>query len=466
MSKYTSLVKNTLIFGVGNFTTKLIYFFLMPIYTVALSPYDFGIADLLNNSLQLILPILTLSIADAVFRFSLDNDVDPRELLASGFKVLGWSWLVVIVYLGVAIFLQLDEYWIVFGILYITESLKTLLAQFTRGLGKVKEYALNGIIAGIVLFGCSYLFLRKFNLGISGYLWAYVLANVGSAIYLLFAVGVWKYINIRISNKKLIMAMLAFSLPLTPNMLSWWLTNISSRYIIAGFCGLSLSGLFAAASKIPALINVISSIFQLSWQFASVKEHQDSDKSPFYSIVLKYFSILMIISGSIIIALMPFISLFVLKGDYYEAWRYTPLLLFSAILGSYSMFFGTFYAVVKQNKKALWTTLWGAVANVVICLATIPLWGVNGALAANVISYLLIVGLRIKDCQRFILIKIDWKLTVVSMILLLIESFIMMSHHDNLHFLAYAIPCILIVMYFPSIMNVNKMLINSIKNRR
>ena len=88
MSKYTSLIKNAMIFGLGNFVTKLIYFFLMPIYTVALRPSDFGIADLLNNSLQLIVPILTISISDAVFRFSLDKNVSHQELLANGLKML------------------------------------------------------------------------------------------------------------------------------------------------------------------------------------------------------------------------------------------------------------------------------------------------------------------------------------------------------------------------------------------
>ena len=50
--------------------TKLIYFFLMPIYTLALTTEEFGLADLLNNSLQLVMPVFTLSITDAVFRFA------------------------------------------------------------------------------------------------------------------------------------------------------------------------------------------------------------------------------------------------------------------------------------------------------------------------------------------------------------------------------------------------------------
>ena len=118
----------------------------MPIYTLSLSTKDFGIADLLNNSLQLVIPIFTISISDAVFRFSLDKDVKHEELLANGLKVLSWSYIIVAILLCFVSVFNLDYYWYIFGILYVTESIKSLFAQFTRGLGKVKEYAINGII--------------------------------------------------------------------------------------------------------------------------------------------------------------------------------------------------------------------------------------------------------------------------------------------------------------------------------
>lgn len=54
MGKYKSLISDTLIFAVGNFTVKILYFVLMPIYTISLSADEFGLADLLNNTLQLV----------------------------------------------------------------------------------------------------------------------------------------------------------------------------------------------------------------------------------------------------------------------------------------------------------------------------------------------------------------------------------------------------------------------------
>jgi len=449
MNKYSKLFYDTIIFGVGNFATKLIYFFLMPIYTLALTTSDFGFVDLLNNSLQIIIPILTLCVTDGVFRFALDKDSNPELLLSSGMKVvLTGCCIVAIVGLFVASITH-HTYWILFVLLYITESLKSLFAQFTRGLGMTKQYAVNGIISAIVLLVTTYLFLRVLNLRINGYLLSFIIANLFAIFYLLFIVGNYKYINWRKQDKLLLKSIIAFSLPLVPNMLSWWITNISSRYIIAIFSGFSTAGLFAAASKLPALINIIASVFQLSWQYASVKEHQESEPSKFYNTVFKYYSYLVCLSGSLLIALVPYISYFLLRDSFYSAWRYTPLLLYSAILGCYATFWGTFYTVEKNSKGIMRTTIVGAIINLALCFALIPFIDITGTLLANIVSYCAIILLRIIDYRHFLGKNVDWTLNVFSLTIILLECILLYIRDCNLtRILSFCIPMTIMILYY------------------
>ena len=283
MRKYRSLISDTIVFGIGNFTVKIVYFLLMPLYTLALSTEEFGIADLLTNALALVMPILTLSISDAVFRFTIDKDCQPSALLSNGFKILSYSYLLVsfIALISFVLF-ELPNYWILFAIWYIFDSLKLLFAQYTRALGKVWHFSINGIIGSVVLLISTFIFVYLLNWGINGYLLSFIFADITSVFYLIWASPIICSIRNHFSNNILLKKMLLYSLPLIPNMLSWWLTNISSRYIIAAFCGLSVAGLFSAASKIPAILNIFTSIFQQSWQFASVKEYQESEKSSFF----------------------------------------------------------------------------------------------------------------------------------------------------------------------------------------
>lgn len=428
MNKYTRLLGDSIVFGIGNFITKLIYFFLMPIYTTTLSAKDFGISDLLTNSLSLVTPILTLSIADGIFRFVLDKDSSPTKLLNCGFYILIRSSLFVIIASTILYIIFRDFYWILFGVLYITEATRLLLANFARGLGKSVIFALNGIIGAAILIGSSYIFLKIIKLGVNGYLLAFIISNFSSCIFLYIASRIYLYFSFEKPDKLLFHELLHYCIPLIPNMLSWWFTNISSRYIIAGFCGMTLAGLFSAASKLPALINVLGSIFQQAWQYASVKEYQESSESNFYSIVFKIYSSFIIIVSSLVIIYIPYISRLVLKDEFYEAWIYTPALLFSAMLGCYSLFLGTFYAVVKDNKKAMYTTLAGSIVSLIVCFALIPIIGVLGALIANILGFSVIVYLRFLHVTKIIHLNIDYTKLISSILLTLAISVITTIH--------------------------------------
>jgi len=442
-NRYKELLSDTLVIGLGNFTTKLIYFFLMPIYTMAMTASEFGEADLLNNLAALLLPVFTLSIAEGVFRFVLDKKENPNELLTAGIGVIGSCSLVSLAIIAVVFLVTKEQNWVYFYFYFITEAFRALFAQFARGVGNVRNFSISGIIAAGVLFGATYILVKTMSLGVVGYLLAFIIANLCSICYLIVTVKtirkfVWLYSASKVKK------ILIYSLPLIPNTLSWWATNVSSRYILAYNCGIALAGLFAATSKLPALINIVTSVFQQSWQISSVKQSEADDYITFYSRVFTLYSSMVFITGATIIVLVPFISKFVLQGEFYEAWVYTPLLLFSAILGCFSVYFGNFYTVKKNSKAIMRTTIYGAISNVVLCFALIPFFGIYGALAANVLSFVIITGARFIDTQKFMPIKFSkWKI-YTSICLLFVESLGMTSNNKYGYF--FSVICIVIIL--------------------
>ena len=87
-SRLKYLLKNTLIFSIGNFATKIISFFLIPLYTNLLSTYDYGLVDLIFTIATIAVPILTLNIMEAVMRFNLDKGVNHDEITKIGIVIL------------------------------------------------------------------------------------------------------------------------------------------------------------------------------------------------------------------------------------------------------------------------------------------------------------------------------------------------------------------------------------------
>ena len=82
-SKYKNLSMNTLLFTISSFGAKIISFLLVPIYTSVLSTKDYGNVDLVSTTVQLLIPIATLNIQDAVLRFSLDDKYEAEEVIGS-----------------------------------------------------------------------------------------------------------------------------------------------------------------------------------------------------------------------------------------------------------------------------------------------------------------------------------------------------------------------------------------------
>ncbi len=420
--KFKALFSDTIIFAVGNVLTKLVLFFLMPIYTSAMTSSDYGTGELIYNTVELTLPIATLCLYEAVFRFAIDPDSDHKKLLSNAFslilKIFGAIFLIALI---VDIFIDYPYIWYFIAMLF-TWSIRYLFANFARGIGRTKTFAASGVIHALSLCCCNIVLLSVFHMGVYGYLISIIVANCISTLFLLFTVNIFKYIAFNQSDKLLLKTMLIFSLPMIPNALSWWFVNISSRYVIVGFMGASVAGLFTAASKLPSMMHLMSTIFQQAWQFSSSKEMGSKGGDKFFSDVFKLYSPFMIICTSGLVLITPLLSKVLLQGEFYEAWVYVPLLLLSACFNCYSVFFGSFYTAAKKNKMLMISTVVGAALNIGICLTTVPFIGVYGALIASCVSYFVIVAIRIVDTRKYTKIKIDWPISILSLVLVSFQA--------------------------------------------
>lgn len=70
-NKYTRLAKDTAVFAAGNLLTKLIYFFMVPLYTSAMTTAQYGRAEMLNTLVDIVYPIATMYVVDAMYRFTI-----------------------------------------------------------------------------------------------------------------------------------------------------------------------------------------------------------------------------------------------------------------------------------------------------------------------------------------------------------------------------------------------------------
>ena len=204
MDKYRRLVSNTVVFAIGTFSSKVLVFLLMPLYTWALSPDQYAVTDLIVQTGNLLLPLVTLGIVNAVIRFGLDKSVRKSDVLTSGFLTLGIGFVVLLLFwpLISKISIISGNTFLVY-LFVLTSSLRSICSNFVRARGYVRLYALDGILSTITTILFNVLFLVVFHFGVIGYVMATVCSDLLSAIFLFLVAGLSKYFHIRWVGKKL-----------------------------------------------------------------------------------------------------------------------------------------------------------------------------------------------------------------------------------------------------------------------
>lgn len=470
MGNYKQLTKNTLIFAIGSLSVKAIQFFLMPLITSAMTARDYGTSESLISLVELIIPLFTLGLQDAVFRFTMREDVSSKSILSSTLAVFAGGLVFILMGAGLAM-LKLDfRLCLCFGAVYICVSLSNIFGQFVRGIGRIKTFAFSGILQALVLAGATSIFVYWKRMGTYGYLISLILAYTSSLSVLFFIGGVYKNISFKAFDKSVLKQMLTYGLPLIPNAISWWFIQVVNRYIIIYFCGSAQSGLYIATSRIATLINICGTIFLQAWTIAAVQSINDKNKGEFNSTVFKYYASFLQIAATCLLFILPFVSRFLLKGEFADSWNYSAVGIFTAILSCYASFFGAYYGAAMKNKMVLVSTLVGAISNTVACLALTPFIGIGGAYFAGMIGYFVLAMVRIFNSRRYSMIKINWVKEIIALGLILSQSLFIMYNKSAQPIVFYGVQAIIVVavigVRLKDLIALAKTLLNAVKQKR
>ncbi len=419
MDKYKRLVSNTAIFAVGTFGAKLLSFLLTRLYTEVLTQAEYGVTDLIQQTGNLLIPLVTLGITNAVIRFGLDKGNDKTDVFTTGLISL---------FIGMGILLlgspllggvdMLGDYVWLLCLFAFMSSMRSLCAQFVRSQSRVKLFAIDGILSTATLLLFNLLYLVVFNWGVFGYMFSLICSDALSVVFLFLTARLDRCVKFRGIDWKQSRAMLKYAIPMIPNTVLWWITNVSDRYIVAAVCGEAANGMYAAAYKIPSLMMLVSSIFMDAWQISAVTETENRDR--FYTKVVSTYSSLLFVLASGVVLCTRLVPHLLYSAEFYDAWKYIPLLVIAMAFTCLVNFLGSIYMTEKKSVRTMLTAAVSAVTNVLLNLWWIPLYGPNGAAAATLVSYVLVFGIRLWDTRRYVRIRWSfWRLGLCTGLLLL-----------------------------------------------
>lgn len=418
MSKESILAKNTAIVTVGKICTQLISFFLLPLYTAYLSTEEYGVVDLLNTLISLLIPILTFQIDQGIFRILIDKRNDEKgqsKLITSTIFFLGvQSVIYLTIFMIVSPWIN-NEYKYFLATNLVATAFTNVLLQISRGLGDNTKYTLGSFISATVTILLNVILIVGFKMNAYGMLTASFLGNVACIIYLTISLKLPKYIKRSNYEKNELKTILKYSIPLIPNQISWWIVSVSDRLIITYFMNVSMNGIYSVANKFSSVITTIYSVFNIAWTESAAVNFKEEDRDKYFSkilnIVIRFFGALCI--G--IIAYMPFVFNILVNESYNEAYMQIPILMIATMFNVLVNFLGSIYVAKKLTKEIAKTSFFAAIINAVINIGLINYIGLFAASLSTLFAWLAMLIYRFIDSKKHIKLKIDLKL-VLSMI--------------------------------------------------
>ncbi len=425
MDKYRTLAANTALISIGTFASKFLLFFMVRFYTAYLSPADYGTADLITQTANLLIPVVSFGITDGVFRFAMDSPSLRKNVFSSGILVLfaGGCFFALIC---MALYpLGKLNYEIVLILIYaLCSCVHSLCAQFTRARGRMQMYAIQGILNTAFVVMLNILFLAGMHMGIIGYVIAISIADILCAAFLVLKERLWEYVTYK-PDMSILKSMLKYSIPMIPTTIFWWVTSVSDRYMIRAFIDSDANGMYTIACKIPTVMALLAGIFMEAWQFSAVTESQGEveERDRFFSKIWELMQAGLFLFGSLLIAFAKPEIMVLADKAYYSVWQYVPILCVSAVYSSFVTFMGSIYMVKKRSNLYFMTSLLGASTNIVLNLFLIPSpLGVQGAAIATMISYMVLFTVRAISTNKLIPMQLHITKLVLGTVILLIQS--------------------------------------------
>lgn len=407
--KIKSLAKDTGLFAISNFGSKILVFLLTPLYTSILTTEEYGIADLITTTISFIYPILTLAIADATLRYALDKENDKRKVLNNSLLLTFVSIVVLLLFRPAILFISqtIGYYWTVFVITYALFNIHNCLSNYIKGIERTGLFAVQGLIQTVAIIVCNIVFLVLFKFGLDGYLISIIIGYMVPIAIMIICGKLYKvFIPFRL-DWTLMRDMLSYSIPMVPTLLAWAINTSIDKYMIIGFIGLSDSGTYSVAHKIPTIFTTVISIFTQAWQISAISNYGSDDESQYYTVIYSGLNLISVIGCLFVILLCKWFAAFLFAKDFFIAWRYVPLLTVSAMFASHGGFLASSFRAAKKTKSLFGSVLLGSVINVVLNWTLIPRYGALGAAIATTISFTVIWFVRFVLSQSIVEIRIN-----------------------------------------------------------
>lgn len=427
------------LFFLGKGVVGAVNFALIPVYALLLEPAEFGMLALSMISIQMSVSFLKLGQEAAFsirfYKYSL------RERATSLYYILS-SYIVVVGIFYIILNIFLDDLVFVFGEVVSTEFtrylafliLVQLYVEFFFNLLKMEQkaekYALITVFYSVFRSLLTLGFVYWSVDAVHAYVWAGCLVG-GVLLLISLAYCAINYpIKFWAQNNKEYISLIKLGIPVIPGMVFSQVLASGDQYFLKYFGLLEALGVYALAYRFAGFFSTfLIEPFKYALVPIAMKKGNDSLEvfSKFMKSILECYVVMVLVCILFSYTIFDVVFYSLIDPSYHSGFDVILLVIVGLAFWGAAAVVSNVIIIKEKTTWAMVMTAAAAILNMILNLVMIPKYGLWGAAAATLISYILVSILYFILCQRTIYILYPWgkllsQVTISSIALLLMWS--------------------------------------------
>ena len=426
MSVIKKFAGQTAIYGISTVASRVLNFFLTPIYVKVYPAGVYGIFTEMYSFASIINALLSFGMETTFFRYLNNNQYKKEAIYNNTFIVIGFISLLFLMlsytFLNpIAAWLQhgrstsladYETFIKLFIFILVTDALSVVPFAKLRADGKPGRYSVLKTINILCFIGLNLIFifaipyLIKHDLWFANFLsswyrpswigYVFISNLVASIITLILLLPELLQLKLR-PDKKLIANMFNYSWPVLVANLSFIINENSDKIFLTHLLPKNIShiqvGIYGACCKLAIFLSIFIQAFRLGAEPFFFNHAKEKNAGTTYALIMDYFIIAISLIFVGLVANIEILKFFIKSQDpvqrelYWSGLKVVPILLFGYVsLGIY-MNLSVWYKLSDQTKYGLYISGVGALLTIVLNVIYIPQYGFMASAWISLLAY-------------------------------------------------------------------------------
>jgi O-antigen/teichoic acid export membrane protein len=415
-ARLTALVKNLVVYGLGDMANSIVGMLLLPLYLHYLSAAEFGVLALIGTMEMVAKLTFRWGVDGAFMRLYYDCETErDKQVLASTI-----FWFLAIVngaVLAVALAaLPFASGWL-FGVggyelALALQLVNTYIIGFNflpyhvmRMQGQTRHFAVVTTLKTTVTNVARIVLIVGFGQGILGF----VLADLVTTVLLMVALTPWYRHLLRLTaSRQVLREALHYGLPRLPHGLANQAMVVSDDWILRVYAGLTAVGIYSIGERLGLTLKLVLANFEYAWQPFYFETMKRPDAKRTFRLVTTYGLAMLVLLEAGLAAIAVDVVRLLRKPEMNGAAAFIPWIGLGVVFQGVYLLTSIGMNITKSTRLYPVATTIAAATSLTANLVLVPRFGPIGAAWSNALSFATLAFVAMRLAQRVYPMTYEW----------------------------------------------------------